>query len=324
MKRSLLAFGAAAIVLAGCSNKSNFDMTVTLPTSEFKGQTLVLHSLMNDDTLATATIGDSTVTLSGKVDKPVLAALSANGLPLGTLVVEKGSIKWNEDSITGTPCNDEFNQLQKQLMAGNGDDAEKIANDFVKKYPANPYSYALVADLGGMFTEETLNAFIKTNPDLAQDPAVKAAMTYVKTRAATSGGSSYIDFSGENTNGQKVSLSSLMTGAKYTIVDFWAPWCGPCCREIPNLEKIYKVFKNKGLQIVGAEVWRKEGAPAASEKAKELGVTYPIIYNVGKDVTEQYGIYGIPTIIIIDDKGKIVGRDLMGDDLAKFVAGLFK
>lgn len=320
MKKSLIALCSALMVLAGCTDKNAFDITLTLP-EEFRGQEVVLHSLTADDTLATALMNDTVVVLKGKVEQPTLAAISVGGIPVNILVAEPGSIVVNEDGITGTVSNDQYNDFQNEAMAEESDGLQ-LANDFVLANPTNPYSYALISEMGFMFTPEAIDAYLAANPDKADDSMLKGVQQIVKVRDATSTGQNYIDFSGKLPNGKEVKLSSYITKAKYTIVDFWAPWCGPCCREIPGLQKLYEQYKDQGLEVVGAEVWRREGHDPEA-KAKELGVTYPIMYDVASTVTEEYGIYGIPCIMVIDKEGKIVSRDVTGQALAAFIASLF-
>ena len=96
------------------------------------------------------------------------------------------------------------------------------------------------------------------------------------------------------------------------LVDFWASWCGPCRREIAHLKKVRDAYTDKGLVILGAVVWDK--MEDHLQAMKDLEITWPQIFN-DKDATDLYGIAGIPQLILFDPSGKIVARDLRGEQV---------
>ena len=101
------------------------------------------------------------------------------------------------------------------------------------------------------------------------------------------------------------------------IVDFWASWCGPCRREIPNLQKIVAKHGDK-VNVVGVAVWDK---PDDTHQAmKELNITWPVIEGGTNWMvpTDLYGVSGIPHILVIASD-TIVARGLQGDELAALV-----
>ena len=132
----------------------------------------------------------------------------------------------------------------------------------------------------------------------------------------TSPGQKYIDF--EITyDGKTSKLSDYVKPGKYTIVDFWASWCGPCMRQAAVLKEIYAENKDKGLEIVGVAVWDEPHNTLEAITAKEL--PWPNILNAQTIPTDLYGISGIPCIIIIGPDGTILSRDKQGDELKEDV-----
>ena len=119
-----------------------------------------------------------------------------------------------------------------------------------------------------------------------------------------------------------VKLSDYVGKGKYVLVDFWASWCGPCKREIPNIKKVYEKYAGDDFDVLSVAVWDK---PQASvDTAKAYGVSWNEIINAQTVPTELYGVQGIPHIILFGPDGTILKRDLRGDDIEKEVAKYVK
>lgn len=113
--------------------------------------------------------------------------------------------------------------------------------------------------------------------------------------------------------GDSISLSNYVGKHKYVLVDFWASWCGPCMREVPNVKAAYEKYKSRGLEIVGISLDRD---PKAWEKAvNEKGMNWVQTGGMGSDVSKSYGVQYIPYIVIFDKKGNIVAKNLHGEGL---------
>lgn len=111
------------------------------------------------------------------------------------------------------------------------------------------------------------------------------------------------DFSLATTDGKTLKLSSYR--GKVVIVDFWATWCPPCLKGIPDLIELKKKYGKKGFEVIGVSV-DTESKDKVVPFIKEKGINYPVVYG-DMNVYQQYGgIRSIPTTVVIDKNGKII------------------
>lgn len=129
------------------------------------------------------------------------------------------------------------------------------------------------------------------------------------------------DFSVTLLDGKPFSLSAQK--GKVILVDFWATWCGPCRREIPELKKIYSLFKEKGFDIIGVSLDRSRDDLTTYIEENEL--EWPVSFSGDgwKDATAGlYGVRSIPSFWLIDRKGTLRHFDLRKDALKKAISEL--
>ena len=110
------------------------------------------------------------------------------------------------------------------------------------------------------------------------------------------------DFSLKDTEGNTVHLKDFR-GEKIVVLDFWASWCGPCIRAIPELNRVQKDYAERGVQVFGINIREKPSA-AVSFKKKYM-MRYPVLLDLKGTVATNYRVRGIPNLIVID-KGGVV------------------
>ena len=110
----------------------------------------------------------------------------------------------------------------------------------------------------------------------------------------------------------EVKFSDYVGKGKYVLVDFWAPWCGPCKREIPNIKKVYEKYADKGLEVLSLAVWERQPVEVTINTAAELGMDWLHINNAGSVPTSIYGVEGIPHLMLIGPDGTILKRGFHG------------
>jgi len=104
-------------------------------------------------------------------------------------------------------------------------------------------------------------------------------------------------------DGKSVSLGEFR--GKVVVLDFWATWCPPCRREIPDFIDLQKEYGSRGVQIVGIALDEPDKVEAF---ARQNGMNYPVLLGSDEISMRYGGIEGIPTTFIIDKSGKIVNR----------------
>lgn len=132
-----------------------------------------------------------------------------------------------------------------------------------------------------------------------------------------------IDFTLPDAKGNEFKLSSLK--GKYVLVDFWASWCVPCRAENPFLLKAYAELKDKNFEIVGVSLDDTRANWLRAVEADKLPWTQVSdVKGFKTDVAVRFGITAIPQNVLIDPNGKVIAKDLRGEDVNKKIAAYIK
>jgi len=135
-------------------------------------------------------------------------------------------------------------------------------------------------------------------------------------------GTDAIDFTQNDMEGKPVTLSSFK--GKYVLVDFWASWCKPCRAENPAVVKVYNKFKEKNFTILGVSLDDKKDAWIKAVQMDKLTWNHVSdLQQWNNAVAQLYHVQSIPGNFLIDPNGKIIARDLRGEDLEKKLCEVF-
>ena len=136
----------------------------------------------------------------------------------------------------------------------------------------------------------------------SDSPEFSAAMAKLE---ADDQGRQHANFALTDLQGKSWTLSELR--GKVVLVNFWATWCQPCRKEMPDLEALYNRFKGEGLIVLGIS---DEDAAKVRSFIAERQVTYPILLDPGRKVNDLFQVEGIPKTFIYDREGKLVAQSI--------------
>jgi peroxiredoxin len=134
------------------------------------------------------------------------------------------------------------------------------------------------------------------------DPQFTAALSKL---AADDESRRHADFTLKDLQGKTWTLRELK--GKVVLLNFWATWCPPCRKEMPDLEALYNQFKDGGLVILAIS---DEDAGKVQPFLARQNVTYPVLLDPGRKVNERFQIEGIPKSFVYDREGKLVAQTI--------------
>jgi thiol-disulfide isomerase/thioredoxin len=124
------------------------------------------------------------------------------------------------------------------------------------------------------------------------------------------------DFTQNDVNNVPIKLSSFR--GKYVLVDFWASWCGPCRQENPNVVKVFNKYKGKNFTILSVSLDKTDGRGNWLAAIKNDGLSWTQVSDLkfwNNEAAVLYNVKAIPANFLLDPNGKIIAKDLRGDDL---------
>ena len=280
------------------------------------------------------------INISGKVDKPLIAALElemritggvrTNHIPF---ILEAGNITMTIDNhsfvISGTPLNDslfgvtrEFGQAQQN---GESDKARQIIKDYILKHRDDPTAVLMLTAMDHSTVNDAKNVLAligECSEEVQNHPlTVQFAERLNSQINSPQVGDKFKDFAVDY-DGKTTRFSDYVGKGQYVLVDFWASWCGPCRAEIPNIIAAYNKYKEKGLVVLGVAVSDK---PEATLKAiEDEKIPYPQIINSQQIATNLYGIRGIPEIMLFGPDGTILKQGLRGENIEKTLSKIYE
>lgn len=215
--------------------------------------------------------------------------------------------------------NVQFQELKNWVLRPYEAEVNEIFKTFLISHPTSYISPMALFSLAGGLTTDSLAMYHNRFPeDVKNTTYGKIVKEELERRKIGIPGTIASSFTTTDINGNKLSLADYK--GKYVLLDFWASWCVPCRKGNPHLLSIYSKYKDKGFEIIG--VSDDDSKPDAWKNAVEkdgIGVWKHVLrgFDMNKrlkgeenpsDISEHYGIATLPTKILIDPNGVIIGR----------------
>jgi cytochrome c biogenesis protein CcmG/thiol:disulfide interchange protein DsbE len=136
------------------------------------------------------------------------------------------------------------------------------------------------------------------------EPEPSVMMQQTASQAGNAGSNAAPGFTLPSTNGGNKSLADYK--GKVVMLNFWATWCGPCKREIPDFIEMQNDFRDEGFEIVGVSLDQPGEEAKVAQFVKQSGINYDVLFGNGQIAQAYGGVRSIPTTFLLDREGNIV------------------
>lgn len=258
--------------------------------------------------------------------------------------------------VSGSPVNDEYQvireeldqdnkagmakyqEYQQALQSGDTVNASRLMEEvkaifdgqeqklvgFVKNNKSSWVTPLFLTQVQQSMEVEALDSLVNgLDPKLSVVPAVVDMKERIAKLKRVAVGQTAPDFTQNDPEGNPVKLSEVYAKNAYTLIDFWAAWCGPCRQENPNVVAVYNDYKSKGFGVFGVSLDQdRERWLKAIEDDK---LDWPHVSDLKywqNEAASLYGVNAIPANFLVDRNGTIIARNLREQALRDKVAEL--
>lgn len=352
-------FVILSVCLFACSPKE-FTVEGTFESRELDGKPVFIKERINREwaVIDSAMVQNGRFVFSGVADSARIVYLTFTD-PAGknlrrAFIIENGKLSLHVDSaffmtVKGTSQNELLQQYQdkKQVFVLKAKELADVAKDSTRQSDATSQLEQLEADetaydrefaaqhintMAGTFAfinsfygwtlEEKESLIAKMSPETRRIERIQEIIADVETEKKVAVGMMFTDFKLPSLQGDSLALSGLVGKTDYVLVDFWASWCGPCIRSLPELVTLYNRHKGSRLEILGVSLDTDEQAWKGMIASRGLGWKHISDLKGWKNSGSRiYAVNSIPFTVLIDKNGRIAGKNLSVLEIEKLLLG---
>jgi len=225
-----------------------------------------------------------------------------------------------EDQVEKEPS--KRTQIMENISPRYTQEIEKLNEEILKFAKANTESlagfYAINLLNPSEYEQEMVTYADQIKTTFGNNEAVKEFLSRTAKLKTVQIGAIAPDFTMNTIDGKEVKLSGFK--GKYVLLDFWASWCQPCRQENPNVVKAFQTYKNRNFTIFSVSLDKDPAAWKQAINADHLTWTHASeLKDFEGPAVKLYQIEAIPSSFLIDPSGKIVAKNLRGEDLDAFL-----
>ena len=359
MKKIAIALAGAALCLGACQQDGKTEVTLKLKdgqkapaaimgvnltdTLSTERDSLTYYTGAADTLVGVIDLGNNeywTVVLDGTPveldfsgETPVLVKGSQTNKLMTEVHLEMSKIEENIKAITDTEyralAEKYNNDIPDSLMSNLEARYDKAIEDYkafltknIEANKDNVIAAFLLMKSGGMLSVEFEESFLENYPykNLSMLAPIYAEIQGEKNKAV---GAPLADFEMNDMDGKAHRLSDFVGKGQYTLVDFWASWCGPCRAEMPNVARIYERYKDKGFGIIGISLDEDADSWMTAVQAMDMKwLQLSDLNGWNNEISSSLGIRSIPFTIVVDSNARVLAVGLRGEELERKIEEL--
>lgn len=240
-------------------------------------------------------------------------------------LLQKHLERWNQPLEKMQAVNAELTRLQEEgkltntlfdsldrINQGYMREMRLLALAFAEQHINTPAGHAVLPEIFGLPERLLVNVAEKADSVTLRLPLMRQLVERVNVYKAVEIGKPFQDFTALKLDGSQGKLSDYAGKGKYVLLDFWASWCKPCCEEMPRLKRLYKKYK-PDLEIVGVSI--ESDSKAWRNKIADLKMDWVQLQDTTEEAADTYVVGAIPYTVLIDPSGKIIAKNLQGEEL---------
>jgi len=361
--RKLALFFVSTILFVACNSKGAYNIKGEMGDNTWDGLQVTLLSVSDEKgftSIDSVIIKDGKFKIKGSLDSAawLVLRLEKGNQPYFKDFYTEGdmvfTIKDGRPFISGNHVNNAYQDFRdkydlltvnivklnqefqadptnKELEKAFNAEYEKFEKEFqlldkktILENLTNPLGLHLFHTTMSSLDNEDIEVILsKAGPEFLADPIVKKVAEQLQLSQKVGIGSKFSDLTMFKPDGKSMSLSEYAGKGSYVLIDFWASWCAPCMKELPNVLACYKKYHKKGFEIVGVSLDKDEMTWKAAIKKNQM--PWPQMSDLAgwqSKAVEIYSFSGIPYTVLLEPNGIIIAKDLRGEALEEKLENL--